>query len=144
MSQYRNSREIPQKEDFLRLEGILGTKLPEELRELYMSHNGGYPDLCLFTSSTGIEYVLQEYLPIGSNDEMSVEWTLAEHEGFPRNLFPFAIDPGGNIFCLSMRSVDRGAVLFWDHEHFDTPDQSLTPVAPNLVTFISALKPDNI
>ena len=44
----------------------------------------------------------------------------------PHNLLPIAVDPGGNIICLSVKGVNMGYVFFWDHnEETTSRDQEL-------------------
>jgi len=35
----------------------------------------------------------------------------------PDDYLPIADDPAGNLFCVTLRGDDKGAIYFWDHEH---------------------------
>ena len=69
-------------------------------------------------------------------DEL-VNTTLAErHElepHIPNHLVPIMNDGAGNHYCLDTASYhgDECPVVFWDHEHWDGPDQTPQQVSPS-------------
>jgi hypothetical protein len=64
----------------------------------------------------------------------------------PRLSCPFAPDPGGDLFLLSLEEDSYGQVFYWDHEHepVDGGDMfadfpNTNELAPDLETFILGL-----
>jgi len=37
-------------------------------------------------------------------------------ERIPKNLFPIAHDPGGNLIVIGLSGTEQNKVYFWDHE----------------------------
>ena len=130
------------------LEANLGSPLPAEYREFLIASNGGVPtpdtiDIPGFPESPTDVQVL---FGVGRSVESSrLEWnlrTLAER--LDSGLLPIACDSGGNVFCLSLRSSDNGAVLYCDLQAVFADYQSKPqyyPVAPSFESFLRRLRP---
>ncbi|MBK1818599.1 SMI1/KNR4 family protein [Burkholderia orbicola] len=112
--------------DIERLESDLGVQLPEAMKDYYLKFNGGMPVLDWFPMEGDWEPIwIHEFLPIGTqgasnSNVQSIYARVAGKGGYPRTFVPFAIDPGGNLFCVD---TDSGAVHYW---LTDTYDETLT------------------
>jgi SMI1-KNR4 cell-wall len=55
------------------------------------------------------------------------------HPHIPHHLVPIMNDGAGNNYCLdtSCFDGDECPVVFWDHEHWDGPDQAPERVSPS-------------
>ena len=101
-------------EDFLQFEEILGKKLPEAMKDLYLKYNGGQPQV------RGV-HDDRHLLPFNSFDSLeeikkSLTWFDDEvvPEGFKAtDLLHFAYDPGSGNYALSLRAEDYGKVYFY-------------------------------
>jgi cell wall assembly regulator SMI1 len=104
---------IDQVEDNLRI------KLPDDLRSHYRKVNGGIPKKNRFRCGDDI-YPIHEIMPLRRRDVqqsgISLEETYQQHcidqKNLNKYLLPFAIDEGGNWYCVSLKKRDRGAVYF--------------------------------
>ena len=101
-------------EDFLQFEEILGKKLPEAMKDLYLKYNGGQPQV------RGV-HDDRHLFPFNSFDSLeeikkSLTWFDEEvvAEGFKAtDLLHFAYDPGSGNYALSLRAEDYGKVYFY-------------------------------
>ena len=101
-------------EDFLQFEEILGKKLPEAMKDLYLKYNGGQPQV------RGV-HDDRHLFPFNSFDSLeeikkSLTWFDDEvvPEGFKvTDLLHFAYDPGSGNYALSLRAEDYGKVYFY-------------------------------
>ena len=130
------------------LEASLGSPLPVEYREFLTASNGGVPrpdtiDIPEFPESPTDVQVL---FGLGRSVKSSrLEWnlrTLAER--LDPELLPIACDSGGNVFCLSLRLSDNGAVLYCDLHVVFADNESKPqyyPVAPSFESFLRKLRP---
>lgn len=98
----------------------LGSSLQEDVKAFYLEHNGGrllgrhvvkVPEWketvvnCIFSlNDDGEINALTEYKDYRSMDRI------------PKNSFPFADDPGGNLFIVSLERETFGSVYLWNHE----------------------------
>lgn len=124
-----------------RLEQQIGRPLPAAYRAHLGAQDGGrFED-----NDRALKQVfgVAEDLPSYQN----IWAKLRTYEGrVPAWLLPFASDEYGNLFALSLRDDDHGAVWFWDHEGEDDEseppsEENLTQVAPDLPGFLAALAP---
>ena len=101
-------------EDFLQFEEILGKKLPEAMKDLYLKYKGGQPQV------RGV-HDDRHLFPFNSFDSLeeikkSLTWFDDEvvPEGFKAtDLLHFAYDPGSGNYALSLRAEDYGKVYFY-------------------------------
>ena len=120
-------------------EARLGLQFPAELRWLFMNANGGRPEPYVCRSGNGSTAV-NTTLPLKPGSG-SAAWYYERmlHDGrIPRHLFPFASDPGGNMFLVDCTSLDA-QVFFWHH---DTCSQPLVALDVGLVRFWECLEPE--
>ena len=123
---------VPMTQEYLkRLEGIIGTALPETYRwflETY-SHcriHAIYPAIDGSKTWTGMIERLHGASSRSSDDIIS---TLGDYEGrIPSTLLPIGEDAGGNQICLGIRGDILGKVYFWYHGGETIPGE---PMATN-------------
>lgn len=129
------------------LEARIGKRLPRPYRDFLLSSNGGVPvpntvDVPGYDQSPTD---LQEFFGLGLASETSrIEWNIEMFsERLDPRLVPIACDSGGNLFCLSIRPADEGAVLYCDLEAVYA-DYGKTPptylVAPDFSQFVTGLR----
>lgn len=126
---FRRSKRLawtpPNDDDFLRLETLIGGKLPDEYR--YFLHQYGSTILgdedfeiaapivepCPWGVSTNPEY----FHALRNDDPDSVEERLRTYKGrIPKGVLAIVSDAGGNEVCLDVAGEFPGSVWFWDHE----------------------------
>lgn len=131
-------------EDVGRVEEQLGSELPQALRQHYLFVNGGYPERPAFRTGTDV-FVLHGVMPMkhGANRfEETYRWHKIENPWIPAYLVPFGFDEGGELFCMSTRPAEYGAIYhFWTEFHDDL-ERALTYLAPSLREFIEGMTGD--
>ncbi len=93
-------------------------KLPLQYREFLQKHNGGYPepDGFLFKDESDGSSV-DRFLGIDVGDHSNLEKYLVTYKNrIPKNLFPIAHDPGGNLVLIGLSGDELGKIYYWDHE----------------------------
>ena len=130
--------------DLESLEAKLGVVLPVAYRQFLMTHNGGRPEPDGVDVPGYDETDVQVLFGLGRTIESScIEWnldTLANR--LPSGLVPVATDSGGNVFLLSLRGADHGAVLYGDLDAvFGDLDAELPifMVSPTFDDFLASL-----
>jgi hypothetical protein len=101
------------------LEAAVGARLPDDYRQFLLQMNGGRPRPNVDVDVPGLPGTptdIQVFLGLARPEEseridMTMSWLSERVIG---GLMPIARDSGGSVFCLSLRSHDRGAVLFCD------------------------------
>ncbi|MEL7937806.1 SMI1/KNR4 family protein [Pseudomonas delhiensis] len=93
------------------LEKIVNHSLPEDFKQFYLTHNGGIPDRDWWDSDDNYDPVRVKRFKIiartneaYSNDTKYLDalYTTMTKKVVPETLLPFAIDDGGNFFCLDL------------------------------------------
>lgn len=114
------SREQLTKQDISRTELELGFSLPPQYKEFLLKNNGGYPEPDAFPiqdNPSDDHGLVHYFLCIKPGDVYNlVNYATLFLGRVPKNLLPIAVDPGGNLICLSVAGADRGRVYFWEHE----------------------------
>ncbi len=124
------------------IEADLGITLPEELRNHYLKFNGGRPQKCYYTNVIDT-FVVDQFIPIKYGDftfEDVYRQHVIEDKIIPSYLIPFAIDPGGDYFCISVRAEDKGKVFFFWTEFYEDLKRAVRLVAPSFEDFIESMK----
>lgn len=102
--------------DIAGLEAELRVALPEDYRAFLARYNGGRPKPSSFPirGFTADEFGGDVHYFYSLPD---LVWHYKTLKGrIPSDLFPIAGDGSGNIICVSMTGLNRGAVYFWDHD----------------------------
>lgn len=142
--------------DFLALELTLGSSLPEDFKRHYSIWNGGTPECDWFPSRGPWEPIwVHRFLPLSAVGEKTPEEptiqstykSAADRHILSPGMLPFAVDPGGNFFCLDVAS---GAVSYhvndaWDADLSIQENQSkaMRPLTSSFSKFVDALVPED-
>ncbi len=116
---------------------------PDDMRKHYVEYNGGRLEKSLWVDKQGREYIFNYFIPIESNDGINLDkmLKLLDDESKPSWLIPFADDPGGNLFCFSVKKGEEGAIYFYMHDVGEGRDnvvflsKTLTEFLNNLIKF---------
>ena len=126
-----------------RVESHLGIRLPQDLKEHYLLHNGGKPIPSFFVKD-GEAYEVRHFNSMntgakGSSFERTYVMMVDQMPEFPRGYIPFARDPGGDTFLYSVRPDSFGNIMFISHGDYEDPDRYVVFLAPTLKQFIDSL-----
>lgn len=111
--------------DITALEERIGFKLPALFVKLYLKFNGGSPNRSWVVTDDEYEPMqIAEFKSICSDGaENSAETQfiggcykiMCDRQVIPHTLLPFAVDDGGNFFCLDMLN---GSIMFYAVDTF--------------------------
>ena len=104
--------------DIDRIENRLGFNLPREYREFLLRNNGGKPiSDAVKHEGEYFDYVACFYGVRFNTYSDDLFRNLEEYRDYilPHYL-PIGDSPGGDVYCLSLKDSDSGAVYYWDHE----------------------------
>ena len=93
---------------FMEIEKLIGVVIPEAMKELFESANGGVPDECYFYASEDPEplwiklFLSFETPHIEGRNILDTYQYLHQKGFFQEPCIPFAIDHGGNFFVVNM------------------------------------------
>lgn len=129
--------------DILRVEHRLGVRLPQDLREHYLLHNGGRPRPRFFVKD-GEAYDVDEFFSMntggkGSSFEKTYVMMVDQTPEFPRGYIPFADSTGGDMFMYSVKPESFGSIMFIQYEYYGDDDRYVVFLAPTLKEFINSL-----
>src|SRR5262249_54572364 len=130
--------------DLDEVERTLGFTFPKELRSHYLRYNGGSPTKYLFKKGETV-FVVHEFLPVKYGKhlfEQSFRNLKIEAEILPKHLAPFAVDPGGDYYCFSVRKKDIGSIWIYRGEYYDEPERATEFLAKSLNEFVSNMVAD--
>jgi hypothetical protein len=129
------------------LETQFGFQLPVDYKRFLFDYNGGRPnqnviDIPGFSESpTDVQVFLGIRRPFESS---CIDWNLKTFsERIGLGFLPIALDSGGNLFCLFLRSPDQGAVFYFDLESVFAKNDAVPEcylVAPNFDDFCKNLR----
>ena len=131
--------------DFEYLNNILGINFPSDLKNIYLSWNGGEIEnerVVLISKLNEHEYAIDSFLPIRYkryDGDLTIddEYMLFTSKGFiPNWILPFAVDGGGFPFCYDLNS---GNIIFCNMEHFSNNFEHMEIICHSLHEFISNL-----
>lgn len=118
MTQIHDSKGGVSEQDLINLEAQLGVKLPNSYRDFLKKHNGGYPQPDGFDFANGEDgSSVDKFLEISSSKNESVsEYYNNYNDRIPKDYFPIAKDPGGNLILIGVKNSNAD-IYFWDHEN---------------------------
>lgn len=140
--------------DISELEKSVGFTLPRAFVDLYLNFNGGEPNRSWIVTDDGYDPMqVVDFKSIhteGAGDPFDTRFIdrcykiMSERQVIPHTLLPFAVDGGGNFFCLDLLS---GAVVFYAVDSF-REDMSMVAnqvavqkmIAQSFEKFIDALE----
>ncbi|PIT22544.1 hypothetical protein BGI37_13685 [Snodgrassella alvi] len=120
-NKFYDSEQAINRVDLNEVEKLLKIKIPVQLRQFLLHHNGGMPEnnTWLDPESEFEEVVIHELIPIKyykkSNNNKnylmpSIAEDLWDRKLLPETLLPFAIDAGGNYFCID---INNGKIYYY-------------------------------
>lgn len=133
------------KSDDLSFFSSIPITVPSNIKQFIFDYGGRkLLENCFITNSS--YYIVSMFLPIKKCNNASIELILPavqdEQEGIGRNdLIPFAIDPGGNPFYVSIGEGDYGNVYIdtITSRGFEEP---ILKIANSFEEFIDGLQPE--
>lgn len=118
-------------EDIEVLEGLVKHPLPKEFHDFYLRSNGGVPEKSWVITGDDYEPMqIADFKYIAKRCAIDIADTsyiggcysvLLSRGVIPKSLLPFAVDDGGNFFCLD---VLDGTIVFYAVDAF-RPEKSL-------------------
>ncbi len=123
----------------------LGYELPSEYRIFLQKTNGGIPKPdAVKHEGEYWDYVAYFYAVRNGLYADDLFRNLEEYrEMVPSHYLPIGESPGGNLYCLSLKNKDFGAVYFWDHDeaNYDGEpwEENMTLLAKSLSEFTEGL-----
>lgn len=101
-------------EDILIFETANSIKLPRDYRDFVLKFNGGKPDPNIVPDISLVDWI---YVFSGGPDWVDFFHNVKAFENrIPSWYFPFACDPFGNQFLMSLYKDNYGIIAFWNHE----------------------------
>jgi cell wall assembly regulator SMI1 len=129
-------------QDIKTFEDHFQIKLPADYKNHLLQYNGGVPDKDSFELDKTEELWLSRFysLKYGKNNLEDAFTTLKINEKIlPDSLFPFAIDMGGNHFCISLAQEGYGKIYYCEHDTEDSPRL----ISNSFAEFMNSLKEDD-
>ena len=125
------------------IERNLEVTFPKQLIEHYLKYNGGKPiNNFLWSEISGIETSVQTFLSMKYKDGVgcTLEDTYLHFVGrnvFSKKYLPFAIDYGGNLFCVN---VENGEIVMIWLDKGDVEEENIPVLSRSFDEFISSLE----
>jgi hypothetical protein len=131
--------------DIDEVEKRLGFVFPQEFRDHYLAYNGGRPSKDRLVHDGGT-CVVDAFLPIKygrpelSTLEQSFRRIKSTRLPLPEYLVQFAIDPGGDYYCFSIRPNEPGAIYLVHMDHHDEFQHPTEFLSSSLTEFLGRLR----
>lgn len=142
---FLNSHDAITKQQILSISDQLGLSFPKDLLDIYEGSNGGTPEPYVYEDDN-LDTVVVEFLPLVSTRQKrtaveSYANLVRSKKIVPPNLFPFAMDGGGDYFFIDC-NTPIGEVYFF---RSDRSSGSSPLVALNLGirSFWESMKPED-
>ncbi|UYZ61406.1 SMI1/KNR4 family protein [Hymenobacter weizhouensis] len=103
------------------IEEQYGFILPDDYKAHILHHNGGFPNRNIFLGEDGRRYIVNKFKPVGGGKGSFERGLESLSDQLHPDLVPFANDPGGDQFCLSLGPEDYGNVYYISHESYVPP-----------------------
>lgn len=148
MKKIKESSKPITKEEIKNIEDKVKIKFPEEIINFYLKHNGGIMadnrDIYI-DEINDIDVTLKLFLPMkykrSDEDVLFEEFyekIVLEKQLIPINYLPFAIDYGGNPYCINLND---GKVYIGYLEDYDgTPESTIRFISNDLLEFIDGMR----
>lgn len=105
----------------LDVESRFNIKFPITYIKIVVENDGGRPYPKYFETDNK-DGSMNNLIPFDLNKEFNISWVY-ENSNFPKGIYPFADDPGGNTICFDYRSNnDNPRIVFFEHE-LETDDK---------------------
>jgi cell wall assembly regulator SMI1 len=125
------------------VEKYIGTKLPIDLRNHYLAHNGGHPTPSFFQGDDDL-YDIYFFLPMKTGnknigfEEKYRDLALA-NPYFPKGYIPFATDEFGDYFLYDIRPGHFGEIAFNQSDYFGDERRFVVKLSDSFAKFIESL-----
>ncbi|MBJ7994131.1 SMI1/KNR4 family protein [Bacillus mycoides] len=128
-------------EEIQKVEQYFNIKLPNDFAECVKKYDGGYPHPKVFDVPGQDENVFSDLLTLHIEDRYSI---VQNYEGIKDRLvdkvYPFAIDPFGNLLCFDYRNnLEAPTVVFWEHEE-EEMEKAIYPVCSSFTELLNSLR----
>lgn len=94
--------------------------IPPSYRSFLLTNNGGKPNpdgFMYLQDKKEYRSCVHRFLGIHEGEYSNLETYLKTYaDRLPKDMFPIAHDPGGNLICIKYDDFEQG-VFFWDHEN---------------------------
>ncbi len=127
------------------VESRLGHSLPSEYRDFLKTVNGGIPipDTVKYEGEY-FDYVGALFAVRNNMYSNDLFRNIEEYDEYIlKHYLPIGNSPGGDIYCLSLRPEEFGAVYYWDHEEANYEgepwEENMIKLSPSFNQFISNL-----
>jgi hypothetical protein len=119
---------------------MLPVNPPDEFLSFVQKYNcGEFERNVVVKYDEEFSYVHETYGIVDEPSYLSLEENYEEYSSrIGSQYLPFADDPGGNIYCLSLSKNSFGHVFFWDHE-FEGDKDALTYLSDSFENFVDSL-----
>jgi hypothetical protein len=128
-----NSLQIEEIEKCVRLD------FPIDYKNHLLKYNGGQCSPSIFKfyenkkwTESCIDWFLAIYDGEYDNLKNILKLTNLIKKRLPTHILPIALDPGGNLICISCGAEDKGSIYFWDHENEVNYDETTDADYSNL------------
>ena len=139
---FKNIKKSIIAKDILYIENKHRFKFPDDIREHYLTFNGGRTERRIFLEDD-YEFIVQQFIPLKDDDDGrdldTVLDTLRHDNTIPNWLIPFADEPSGDLYCFSLDEDELGAIYYWAHEYINQPEESYGYLSESLKEFIESL-----
>src|SRR5664279_2700937 len=142
---YLETSQTLNRADISEIEKELSIVFPDDFVAHYLRYNGGYPESDAYKwrdegATTVNAFLSLKYNGFGNLENTYKNLALLERY-FPLGIVPFALDDGGNLFCISVRENNFGKVYYFNNNHYDAGDEesALTFLENTFTNFIETL-----
>lgn len=140
-----NSYSPINQDDLVRVERLIGFELPQAYKSFLLIHNGGRPLLDgVSYKGEHFDFLGHLYAVRGESYHDDLIRNIKQYkELIPSGYLPIGESPGGDVFCISMKEPNLGAVFHWDHEEANYDgvpwEYNMTNISPSLEEFLESL-----
>lgn len=129
---WKRVKPLNQTNSLNKFEQDYGITLPDTLKELIITNNGGRPSLDIIKTAEGKEVEIKALLSFNKEDTENI-YNVIEYfkKQFNGKILPIATEPSGDYFCIDLTS---NSIVYWEHE-----TNGLTFIAKDFVEFLNYL-----
>lgn len=134
----KHGLEVVEESEFLQFETDFNVRLGIELKNFIRHYHGSKVNEILFFDQEQGMWIVNGFFSFKETIELTAEFL----KSYNKPLLPFAYDPGGWHFCLSLEDKDHNTVYVnrWtDH----LPEDQFLKIANSFEDFINQLQPEN-
>lgn len=121
--------------------------LPAEYRDFLLKHNGGKPQLNIFSDDRVINYFFA--IKTLLRDHYAIQWYMDMYQDrYPHGMLPIASAGGGDLILIGLSHDQASKIYYWNH-HFEAEDHAedywdnITFIADSFSQFLNQLYVSN-